>query len=211
MRKPGKPPKDGADKGPKDGTTAWHRLTQQTRPLSPAQRNRHIDKAAGDSKKAKNTEKAAASLPPSEPPPPGSPPSGPLEALHGAAPQAQRAPAESGKPPPRSGIEQRARRRLGRGRLAIDGTLDMHGMTLAEAQAALNGFITYHRAQGHQWVLVITGKGMRGEGRLRRALPDWLAMPPLAQQVVEYDAAAVPHGGSGAFYLRLRRAAKPKP
>ena len=191
------PPKQPSGNGDThgDGTAAWQKLTAQTRPLSAAQR----DKGRGDkgakstigklAKSPKNPQKAgglAASKPSSGAP--GRPEKG-----------------AGAKPPPRPEIDHKQRRRLSRGRTDLDGTLDMHGMTLAEAEAALQAFIAYHRAQGHYWVLIITGKGVRGEGRLRKALPEWLARPPLSQAIAAYDQAAIPHGGGGAFYLRLRR------
>ena len=187
---PKQPPGNGGTQS--DGTAAWQKLTAQTRPLSAAQRDRgRGDKGAKSAigKSAKKPQKAAG-LAPSKPPS-GSPAR--LEKGAGA------------KPPPRPEIEHKQRRRLSRGRTDLDGTLDMHGMTLVEAETALQAFIAYHRAQGHYWVLVITGKGVRGEGRLRKALPDWLARPPLSQAIAAYDQAAIPHGGGGAFYLRLRR------
>lgn len=187
---PKKPPGNGSTHS--DGTAAWQKLTAQTRPLSAAQRDRgREDKSAKSAigKSAKKPQKAAG-LAPSKPPS-GSP----------ARPEK----GVGAKPPPRPEIEHKQRRRLSRGRTDLDGTLDMHGMTLVEAETALQAFVAYHRAQGHYWVLVITGKGVRGEGRLRKALPDWLARPPLSQAVAAYDQAAIPHGGRGAFYLRLRR------
>ena len=99
----------------------------------------------------------------------------------------------------------RTRRRLSRGTLAIAARLDLHGLSLAEAELALSAFVKQARAQGHIWLLVITGKGIRGEGKLRRALPAWLARGTLAGLVVEYGTAAANHGGAGAYYLRLRR------
>ena len=178
------------DKETQTGEAAWQRVTAQTRPLSPSQRNRQIKSAAPEKppKKAKKAANAAASSPPQA--------SKATPKMRGDA---------KAKPPPRPALAPKTRRRLSRGRTDIEATLDMHGMTLVEAQAALIGFVAHHRARGHKYVLVITGKGARGEGRLRAALPDWLATPPLAAQIAEYEAAGVAHGGSGAFYLALRK------
>lgn len=106
---------------------------------------------------------------------------------------------------PQPRIEARSLRRLARGILEIDATLDLHGLTLTQAEAALAGFIARQAQQRAVWVLVITGKGARGEGKLRAALPDWLAAPKNASRLVEYGPASIAHGGSGAFYLRLRK------
>ena len=102
----------------------------------------------------------------------------------------------------------RTRRRLARGTLPIQARLDLHGLSLAGAERALAAFVTQARGQGHVWLLVITGKGVRGEGKLRRALPEWLESGALAGQFVEYGPAAANHGGDGAFYLRVRRVRK---
>jgi DNA-nicking Smr family endonuclease len=102
-------------------------------------------------------------------------------------------------------LQLRTRRRLSRGTIALDGKIDLHGRTLAEAEAALAGFVKRAQSQHQIWLLVVTGKGARGEGKLRRALPEWLDRGALAGRVVEYGPAAPNHGGGGAFYLRLRR------
>jgi DNA-nicking Smr family endonuclease len=175
-----------------EGDAAWTRVTAQTRPLNAAKRDVYVDADKTGKKPAvKKRKEPDDTLP---------------RTARAAAPKGPAMPKQKAKPPPRPAIEQKARRRLSRGRVTLDATLDMHGMSLREAEAALRGFVAHHRAQGHQWVLVITGKGVRGEGRLRQALPDWLATAPLAAQIVEYDIAGIPHGGGGAFYLRLRRA-----
>ncbi len=94
-------------------------------------------------------------------------------------------------------------RRVRRGRLEIDATLDLHGMTQAQARAALGRFVARQRAQGAHVVLVVTGKGRAGEGAIRRAAPDWLREE--AAHVSGYAEAHQRHGGAGALYVRLRR------
>ena len=94
---------------------------------------------------------------------------------------------------------------MSRGTISLDGKLDLHGLTLLEAEAALARFVARAQTQHHIWLLVVTGKGTGGEGKLRRALPEWLDRGALAGRVVEYGPAAPNHGGGGAFYLRLRR------
>ena len=118
---------------------------------------------------------------------------------------------------PGTGIEPNLKRKLQRGHVEIDGTIDLHGMRQVEAHAALKRFIHARVGRGDRTILVITGKGLKKldrdaatiieAGVLRSMLPLWLSEPALAPLVAGWDAAAQRHGGEGAFYVRLRRGA----
>lgn len=112
-------------------------------------------------------------------------------------------------------MDRRAHQALIRGRLRPEGRIDLHGMTLAQAQPALIRFILSSQVAGLRLVLVITGKGRRSNddgpipqrvGALRHQLPHWLSQPPLAGAILQFTAAHARHGGAGAFYVYLRRA-----
>jgi DNA-nicking Smr family endonuclease len=121
------------------------------------------------------------------------------------------------RPPPLAPIERRLKRDLKRGRGAIDGALDLHGMTQAEAHQALRGFLRHSQARGARLVIVVTGKGgpldalgapghwAQERGVLRRLAPHWLREPDLRAIVLGFEEAGRAHGGSGALYVRLRR------
>ena len=95
--------------------------------------------------------------------------------------------------------------KLARGRLTIEGRVDLHGMTQDEAYFLLLAFLRRAYDSGVRYVLVITGKGSRGDGILRRAVPGWLATPPFRMLVSGHDDAARQHGGGGAIYVRIRK------
>ena len=103
--------------------------------------------------------------------------------------------------------------RLRRGRLAPEARLDLHGMTLERAHAALTGFVLDADARELRLLLVITGKGREPEaaawpqrnGMLRHSVPHWLAAPPLAGRILQVAPAHQRHGGGGAYYVYLRR------
>lgn len=104
--------------------------------------------------------------------------------------------------------------RLKRGKLPPEGRIDLHGKTLAQAHPALTGFILREHAAGKRCVLVITGKGKDRDddgpipirkGVLRHQVPQWLAMPPLGAIVLQVLPAHLKHGGTGAYYVYLRR------
>ncbi|CCV10392.1 Smr/MutS family protein [Mesorhizobium sp. STM 4661] len=98
--------------------------------------------------------------------------------------------------------------KLSKGRLPIEGRVDLHGLTQDEAYSLLFSFLHRAHAGGIRYVLVITGKGSSsgGDGVLRRAVPAWLSTPAFRPLVSSHDHAARNHGGSGALYIRLRRA-----
>jgi DNA-nicking Smr family endonuclease len=106
-------------------------------------------------------------------------------------------------------LPRRDKQRLARGHSPIDARLDLHGLTQAEAHAALARFLGRAQASGARFVLVITGTGTRGaageRGVLRRQVPLWLHLPEFRSYVVGFETAHTGHGGEGALYIRLRR------
>lgn len=113
--------------------------------------------------------------------------------------------------PPLAPLGRRERSRLSRGRDEIDARIDLHGMTQTRAHHALHRFLVRAHSDGFTFVLVITGKGKVGgpeseRGILRRQVPQWLSLPEFRSLVVGFEEAHIGHGGSGALYVRIRRA-----
>lgn len=104
-------------------------------------------------------------------------------------------------PPPNRAGEKKVRR----GKLDIAATFDLHGHTQASASRALPGFLIAQQADGARCVLVITGKGREGQGVLRRNFLIWLEGPQARALVSGFAESHPKHGGSGAFYVFLRR------
>jgi DNA-nicking Smr family endonuclease len=118
-------------------------------------------------------------------------------------------------PPTLAPLERRLRQKLARGRAAPEAAIDLHGMRRQEAFLALRQFLTQAQIEGARLVLVVTGKGERGvlgegaPGILRQSVPHWLREPTYHAVVVGFEEAQRPHGGAGAFYVRLRRRDRP--
>lgn len=114
---------------------------------------------------------------------------------------------ENPHPPRQHRIDAPARQKLARGRLPLEGKVDLHGLTQMEAHALLLSFLHRAYVDGRRHVLVVTGKGLSsgGDGVLRRAVPGWFATPPFRALVSGHEEAARRHGGEGALYVRLRR------
>ena len=102
----------------------------------------------------------------------------------------------------RAGLDGRTQRRLFRGDVPIDRRLDLHGQTAARAEVKLQTFIEDAAFAGCRCVLVITGKGA---GVLKSHVPGWLKRAPLSGLVLALAQARPADGGSGAFYVLLRR------
>ncbi|HEY6831231.1 MAG TPA: Smr/MutS family protein [Pseudolabrys sp.] len=125
------------------------------------------------------------------------------------APQKPAPPPKPASPMP-APLGRRMKQRVARGKEGIDARLDLHGLTQAEAHSALLRFLRTAHARDARLVLVITGKGGRGElhgerGVLKRQVPHWLALPEFRDLVIGFEDAHLTHGGEGALYVRVRR------
>ena len=109
-------------------------------------------------------------------------------------------------------------RRLRKGLIRPDMSIDLHGHTLASAQALLDEAIGRALLRGARVLLVVAGRlrpgadrlpvmhgDPRPRGAIRASLPDWLAYSPHADQIVALRPAHISHGGAGAVYVILRR------
>lgn len=180
----------------------WHLWAEVAQTVSPLQRTL----------RRQRLQLSAEALPLPRPPPPP-PPRHKSVKLPPAMPSYQ----PSGKPgrAANQAIEPKLKRKLTRGHIEIDGTLDLHGMRQVEAHAALSRFVHARVSRGDRTLLVITGKGLKKvdgdasviieRGVLRSMLPIWLSEPALAPLIAGWDVAAQGHGGEGAWYVRLRR------
>ena len=118
---------------------------------------------------------------------------------------------------PNSGLDKRSAERLRRGQMVIDGRLDLHGQTQADAHRAVHAFVAAGYRSGKRCFLIITGKGGarddfdssfmpdRDSGVLRRNLPRWLGEPSVRNMILRLQSARPQHGGDGAYYVLLRR------
>src|ERR1700744_3118294 len=166
----------------------WQTVAKQTKPL----RKKPRPTKASHESDAPDVAKAA--------PPASSPSAKTVRVTKPVAPPS---------PPPLAPIGRRERSQLSRGRKQIDARLDLHGMTQVRAHRVLQDFLHRAHADGLSFVLVITGKGKTGaeseRGVLRRAVPQWLALPEFRTVVVGFEEAHIGHGGEGALYVRIRR------
>jgi len=108
-------------------------------------------------------------------------------------------------PPPPPSLGRKELRRL-----KVEARFDMHGLTLHTGYEALERFLMGAQEKGIKTVLVITGKGsMSAENTLRRQVPRWLQETPLRQLVASlHHPAKLQDGGTGAFYVEVRRGDK---
>jgi DNA-nicking Smr family endonuclease len=106
--------------------------------------------------------------------------------------------------PPKT-IEPGRAKRLARERDAVGGRLDLHGLAQDEARAVMMRFLAAAQAKGSRAVMVITGRGVQGDGVLRKRAPEWLAEPALRDVVAGVAEAHRRHGGEGVLYVALKR------
>ena len=115
--------------------------------------------------------------------------------------------------PSNAGLDGHWDRRLAKGALSPDVTIDLHGYSLSSAHGRLDSALELSIAAGHRAILLITGKARSddersragGRGAIRAAISDWLAASRHAPHIAAVRKAHPRHGGAGALYIILRR------
>ncbi len=95
--------------------------------------------------------------------------------------------------------------------------IDLHGFTLQEANKTIEKFINDSFNHNVSKIIVVTGKGLHSSVEkdpyvskdlsiLKYSVPDFIENnPDLMKKVIEIKDAAIKDGGSGAFYIFLKK------
>ncbi len=104
----------------------------------------------------------------------------------------------------KNGVQNAVFDRLRRGDYALEGSLDLHRKTVAQARVEVFEFLQRTRALGQRHVLISPGKGeiSATPGRLKSYLAHWLEQHP---EVIAFCSAQRHHGGVGAVYVLVRK------
>lgn len=108
----------------------------------------------------------------------------------------------------RISVDPREIRRLRKGMYAVDGKLDLHGMSLEEARDAVTTFVKRRQSEGDRVIAIIPGRGShspRGIGVLRGEIGAWLSDGRAARHVAAFATAPDDMGGAGALLVLLAR------
>ncbi len=152
-----------------------------------------------------------ASAPAPKPRPPAPAQAVPQDRVKGRVPPAP-APKPKPVPPAAATLDAGWDRRLSRGLISPESSIDLHGHTLATAHARLDYGLEMAIARQDRVLLLITGKPPRPEserpharGAIRAAIGDWLAASRHADRIAAVRNAHPRHGGAGALYIVLKR------
>ena len=102
------------------------------------------------------------------------------------------------------GAQKSVLKKLRAGKLGIDSTLDLHGLSVDAARRQLIDFMEECRQFGYRHVVIVHGKGFRSEDRpvIKPLVNRWLRE---AHEVLAFCSAQPRDGGTGAVYVLLRR------
>jgi len=96
-------------------------------------------------------------------------------------------------------------------------SIDLHGYTLKEANIVIEEFINNSHKQKINKLIVVTGKGLHSENEnnpyisknlsiLKNSVPEFIKNNQgLMKKIVEFKDAEIKDGGSGAFYIYLKK------
>jgi DNA-nicking Smr family endonuclease len=104
--------------------------------------------------------------------------------------------------------DPRELRRLRQRRYPVDGTLDLHGHTVATARPVVEQFVRARRSQGDRAVVVVHGRGSHsasGSSVLRGELAAWLSQGPAAREVAAFTSIGGEPGEHAALFILLAK------
>jgi DNA-nicking Smr family endonuclease len=109
-------------------------------------------------------------------------------------------------------VEKNKLKKIKQGKISPERTVDLHGLTLLKAEVELRRVIELCIRDNKRFLLVITGKGRHsGEEKrterkiIKTVLPQWINKKFYLDKVQYFSFATQKHGGTGAYYLFLKR------
>ena len=93
---------------------------------------------------------------------------------------------------------------LKKGKIKPDGIIDLHGYKLQTGKIKLQSYIVNAYEKNLRNIIIITGKGHKNTGVLKKEVPTWLNEKESKSYLVSFEIAPNKFGGEGALLVRIK-------
>ena len=101
-------------------------------------------------------------------------------------------------------LEAKEKKRLKSKNFFFDALIDLHGKTEVQAFEIVKNFIKNSYLDEHRNILIVTGKGINSQGKLKLKTPLWLQSEELSKFIVGFETMPSNKGGEGALFVKLK-------
>ena len=112
------------------------------------------------------------------------------------------------KPNANLSLDGKTKKQIKSKKLVFDSIIDLHGKTEAQAYKAIKHFIKNSYLNNSKNIIIITGKGVNSQGKLKLKTPLWLRSEELSRFVVGFTNLPNNRGGEGALFVKLKNVNK---
>ena len=105
-------------------------------------------------------------------------------------------------------LESKVKKRLKSKNFFFDSIIDLHGKTEVQAFEMVKNFIKKSYLDEHINIIIITGKGVNSQGKLKLKTPLWLKSEELSKFIVGFETMPNSKGGEGALFVKLKNKKK---
>lgn len=107
-------------------------------------------------------------------------------------------------------LDPQTKKNIKNKKFVIDAIVDLHGKTEVQAYETVKNFIINSYLEELKNIIIITGKGINNQGKLKLKTPAWLKNEEFSKFVVGFETMPNNKGGEGALFVKLKNKNKYK-
>lgn len=105
-------------------------------------------------------------------------------------------------------LDGKTKRQINNKKVIFDAIIDLHGKTEVQAYKIIKNFIKKNYLSNTRNIIIITGKGVNNQGKLKLKTPLWLKSEELSKYIVGFTNMPNNKGGDGALFVKLKNVNK---
>ena len=105
-------------------------------------------------------------------------------------------------------LEAKVKKRLKNKNFFFDAIIDLHGKTEVQAYEIVKNFVKNSYLDEYKNIIIVTGKGINNQGKLKLKTPLWLKSEELSKFIVGFETMPSNKGGEGALFVKLKNKKK---
>ena len=105
-------------------------------------------------------------------------------------------------------LEAKVKKRLKSKNFFFDAIIDLHGKTEVQAYEIVKNFVINSYLDEQKNIIIVTGKGLNSQGKLKLKTPSWLKSDELSKFIVGFETMPNNKGGEGALFVKLKNKKK---